>query len=179
MSDSMNKLEKAKVLLDKGLISPEQYQQIQQKILFELGLVEETPSTPEDLFSGNTRLDSSTPTAEVSPFDGATNVGSLSHVPDFTSQSDSNLFEGATNLSPAEVPEGEEDLFSGPTRGMTIMGRRASISDENIKKLPPGTVFDGLYSIVSLLGVGGMGVVYQAVDKTTSQLVALKVLRPE
>ena len=74
MFDGKKKLEQAKGLLDAGLISPEQYHQIQQKVLLELGLVDETPSSPEELFSGNTRLDSSTTTDEGSPFGGPTNL---------------------------------------------------------------------------------------------------------
>ena len=67
---------------------------------------------------------------------------------------------------------------SGPTRGLTIMGEARSAASTDITTLPPGAVFDGRYSVVSTLGVGGMGAVYQAVDTQLNQLVALKALRP-
>ncbi len=47
-----------------------------------------------------------------------------------------------------------------------------------LPELEPGTRF-GQYRILGLLGVGGMGQVYQAVQGTLERLVALKVMRPE
>ena len=45
--------------------------------------------------------------------------------------------------------------------------------------LTPGQAFGGRYHIVRLLGLGGMGAVYQAWDTELSVVVALKVTRPE
>jgi tetratricopeptide (TPR) repeat protein len=44
---------------------------------------------------------------------------------------------------------------------------------------PPGTVLAGRFRIESILGVGGMGVVYRATDLDLDVPVALKLLRPE
>jgi tetratricopeptide (TPR) repeat protein len=46
-------------------------------------------------------------------------------------------------------------------------------------ELAPGTVLAGRFRIESLIGVGGMGVVYRAVDEALHIPVAIKLLRPE
>jgi serine/threonine-protein kinase len=45
--------------------------------------------------------------------------------------------------------------------------------------LRPGSVFAGRYEIKEILGMGGMGVVYRAVDRELQEPVAVKTLRPE
>ena len=45
--------------------------------------------------------------------------------------------------------------------------------------LAPGTAFGSRYHIIRLLGMGGMGAVYQAWDDELGVAVALKVIRPE
>jgi HAMP domain-containing protein len=45
--------------------------------------------------------------------------------------------------------------------------------------LSPGTLFAGRYEVKEVLGMGGMGVVYRAVDRELQEPVAIKTLRPE
>jgi eukaryotic-like serine/threonine-protein kinase len=45
--------------------------------------------------------------------------------------------------------------------------------------LGPGTLFHGRYEIRKLLGRGGMGMVYEAFDRTLEEIVAIKILLPD
>ena len=45
--------------------------------------------------------------------------------------------------------------------------------------LAPGDVLAGRFVVQSVIGAGGMGIVYRAVDRTLGETVALKMLRPE
>ena len=45
--------------------------------------------------------------------------------------------------------------------------------------LAPGDVLAGRFAVQSVIGSGGMGIVYRAVDLTLGETIALKMLRPE
>ena len=45
--------------------------------------------------------------------------------------------------------------------------------------LQPGDVFGGRFEILGILGEGGMGTVYKAIDREVDHIVALKLIRPE
>src|SRR5258706_13798705 len=51
--------------------------------------------------------------------------------------------------------------------------------DRDIGPLAPGRPFGARYHIIRLLGIGGMGAVYQAWDAELAVAVAIKVIRPE
>jgi len=46
-------------------------------------------------------------------------------------------------------------------------------------QLRPGAIFAGRYEVKSILGAGGMGVVYRAFDRELQEPVAIKTLKPE
>src|ERR1700757_2562357 len=46
----------------------------------------------------------------------------------------------------------------------------------NVTRLSAGTVVDGRFEVVSMLGQGGMAVVYKAIDLVMQRPVALKML---
>ncbi len=75
-----------------------------------------------------------------------------------------------------DVREAVDDL----TR---IAGMPATASESDPRSLQgpltPGQSFGGRYHIIRLLGIGGMGAVYQAWDEELGVIVALKVIRPE
>ncbi len=63
-----------------------------------------------------------------------------------------------------------------PFAGMPSSRPRPVIS---VSLLEPGDVLGGRYEILMLLGEGGMGAVYKAMDRELNRPVALKVIRPE
>ena len=56
---------------------------------------------------------------------------------------------------------------------------RPSSVSPNRDHLQPGDVLGSRYEIWSVLGEGGMGTVYKALDREVDHLVALKLIRPE
>lgn len=65
------------------------------------------------------------------------------------------------------------------TAGTAADAQRAPPSGVVVHRLTKGSVFAGRYEIRDVLGTGGMGVVYRALDRELDELVAIKTLRPD
>ena len=77
-------------------------------------------------------------------------------------------------------PDSEVTTFEPPqTRRSTSGVRRSAAARAGEGPLELGQAFGTRYHIIRLLGVGGMGAVYQAWDAELGVAVALKVIRPE
>ncbi|MGE0789871.1 MAG: serine/threonine-protein kinase [Sandaracinaceae bacterium] len=59
------------------------------------------------------------------------------------------------------------------------MGVEAVSEREGASPIAPGTVLDDRFEIVSQLGAGGMGAVYEAIDRSGGGRIAIKLMRPE
>jgi tetratricopeptide (TPR) repeat protein len=81
------------------------------------------------------------------------------------------LAPAASTLGPTPDETVTREPHSTPTP------RRPASGDQPM--LAPGQEFGTRYRIIRLLGVGGMGVVYQAWDDELATSVALKVIRPD
>ena len=80
----------------------------------------------------------------------------------------------------------EEELLSGATMAggsitPTPSSTRARRSQMYQKPagLQPGDVLGERFEILSILGEGGMGTVYKAIDREVDQVIALKLIRPQ
>lgn len=62
---------------------------------------------------------------------------------------------------------------------LAIALRRLAVAEHGGETLAPGTVLGDRFEIKYVVGVGGMGVVYAAVDKLAGERVALKVVRTQ
>jgi eukaryotic-like serine/threonine-protein kinase len=66
-----------------------------------------------------------------------------------------------------------------PVESHTVAPGATDVGSSDRGPLEPGSAFGTRYHIIRLLGIGGMGAVYQAWDAELGVSVAIKVIRPE
>jgi tetratricopeptide (TPR) repeat protein len=86
---------------------------------------------------------------------------------------------GAGIPSPDAETQPALEMDPDATRLDRPVSPRARLDDSSTGPLSPGQPFGPRYHIVRLLGIGGMGAVYQAWDAELGVVVAVKVIRPE
>jgi len=116
-----------------------------------------------------------TPPPTVQPPAGRADLAdALTILPDFASAHRPSIADAQTMVP---VPRAMPRPLQGDEQ--TSLQGGVSVSSDDDGPLEVGSAFGARYHIIRLLGIGGMGAVYQAWDAELGVSVAIKVIRPE
>ena len=113
-----------------------------------------------------------------------TPLPALVQSPDRVAVPDATISDAPVSLShpadhlPTRVADPDATISDGLPAAGTSARAMASIYVKEAA-LQPGHVIGARYEILSLLGEGGMGAVYKALDREVDRTVALKLIRPD
>ena len=122
-----------------------------------------------------------TPIPSGSPPDGSDHVTELpvAGPDDITVPPSASPSTGALSSTPASVAPRTPPPKRASSGQTPVAGSGAKHGVAAPGPLEPGQAFGSRYHIIRLLGIGGMGAVYQAWDDELGVAVAIKVIRPE
>src|SRR5690242_9346722 len=86
---------------------------------------------------------------------------------------------GSVHCANCSSPLSSEDLTLTDAMGEGWSVVTPSAGENTLPGLTPGRVIASRYEILQLLGEGGMGAVFKAMDRQLDRVVAVKVIRPE
>ena len=134
-----------------------------------------TPFSLDDATLINPPKPAASPPPIAKPFDNGTLLGT----PEDANSTVLGASDDATFLGSARGTDKGGDVTDLSAKGWSRAAPAGSVRAFPGGKIPAGTLLGTRYEIVQMLGEGGMGAVYKAMDRELERMVALKIIKPE